>query len=63
MTEQDIFCYPDPEETHRLINLRLEYDELIKLGGTAIGGGDDYFRKTEPVEHIDQLRLFEGESE
>ena len=60
MSEQDLFCYPAPEEQKRLLQAMLNNPELNrKIGGTAIGGSDDYFTKTQPVEHIDQLKLFE----
>jgi len=38
-------------------------DLKIHLGGTAIGGSDDYFTKTVPDMNVNQLRLFEGESD
>lgn len=61
MAEHDFNCYPSPEENKRLIEAMLANPKLkTKLGGTAIGGSDDYFSETV---NKDQMKLFEEEKE
>lgn len=56
---QPVEEYPSLERSKELLQAMLDNPDLtIKLGGTALGGADDYFTKTQPQVNTNQLKLF-----